>query len=94
VWLVFGLIQPILYLAFFGPLLEKYLGGPGDVARDSWQVFVPGLLVQLGLFGSTFVGFGIIAEWRAGRRQPGKRGRAPQRWTISVPRCRRLHLHG
>jgi len=27
---------------------------------------VPGLLVQLGLFGAAFVGFTIIADWRAG----------------------------
>lgn len=33
---------------------------------DAWQVFVPGLLVQLGIFGGLFVGFGIIAEWRSG----------------------------
>ncbi|MEP7240153.1 MAG: ABC transporter permease, partial [Devosia sp.] len=26
----------------------------------------PGLLVQLGIFGGLFVGFGIIAEWRSG----------------------------
>jgi ABC-2 type transport system permease protein len=33
----------------------------------SWrQVFVPALLVQLGLFGTSFVGFGIIAELRSG----------------------------
>jgi ABC-2 type transport system permease protein len=29
-------------------------------------VFVPGLLIQLGIFGSMFVGFGIIAEIRHG----------------------------
>jgi ABC-2 type transport system permease protein len=29
-------------------------------------VFVPGLLIQLGIFGSMFVGFGIIAEIRYG----------------------------
>jgi len=33
---------------------------------DAWQVFVPGLLIQLGIFGSMFVGFGIIAEIRYG----------------------------
>ena len=33
---------------------------------DAWQVFVPGLLIQLGIFGSMFVGFGIIAEIRFG----------------------------
>jgi ABC-2 type transport system permease protein len=27
---------------------------------------VPGLLIQLGLFGSMFVGFAIISDWRAG----------------------------
>ena len=37
---------------------------------------MPGLLVQLGLFGSTFVGFAIIADWRAGRDRadPGHPG--------------------
>jgi len=29
-------------------------------------VFVPGLLVQLGMFGASFVGFGLISEWRSG----------------------------
>ena len=27
---------------------------------------MPGLLIQLALFGSTFVGFAIISDWRAG----------------------------
>ena len=30
------------------------------------QIFVPGMLIQLGMFGSMFVGFGIIAEIRYG----------------------------
>ncbi len=34
--------------------------------RAMRQVFVPGLLVQLGIFGAAFVGFGLIAELRAG----------------------------
>ena len=29
-------------------------------------MFVPGLLIQLGLFGASGVGFGLIAELRAG----------------------------
>jgi ABC-2 type transport system permease protein len=66
VWVIVGLIQPILYLAFFGPLLRGMAGIPGFPAGNAWQVYVPGLLVQLGLFGSAFVGFAIIAEWRAG----------------------------
>ncbi len=66
VWVVIGLIQPILYLAFFGPLLTGIAPSPGFPAGNAWQVFVPGLLVQLGLFGAAFVGFGIIAELRMG----------------------------
>ncbi|WP_326596506.1 ABC transporter permease [Streptomyces sp. NBC_01803] len=61
--LVFGLLQPMLFLAFFGPLLEDVpLGGDGD----SWQTLVPGLLVQLGLFSAAFAGFGIIVEKQLG----------------------------
>jgi ABC-2 type transport system permease protein len=67
-WLIIGLIQPILYLVFFGPLLTRIAGGglPGFPAGNSYSFFVPGLLIQLGLFGASFVGFSIIADWRAG----------------------------
>jgi ABC-2 type transport system permease protein len=64
-WVLIGLLQPILYLTLFGPLLQKVAATSG-FQGDAWQVFVPGLLVQLGIFGGLFVGFGIIAEWRAG----------------------------
>lgn len=66
VWVIVGLTQPILYLALFGPLLDAVSRSPGFPPGDSWQVFVPGLLVQLGVFGALFVGFGLIAEYRAG----------------------------
>src|SRR5699024_10151111 len=65
-WLVIGLMQPILYLCLFGPLLEKVASIPGFPPGSAWQVFVPGMLLLLGLFGSAFVGFNLIAEYRAG----------------------------
>ena len=64
-WVAIGLMQPILYLTLFGPLLQNIAASSG-FQGDAWQVFVPGLLVQLGIFGGLFVGFGIIAEWRSG----------------------------
>jgi ABC-2 type transport system permease protein len=66
VWVIIGLIQPVLYLAFFGPLLGRVARAPGFPPGDAWQVFVPGLLVQLGMFGAAFVGFAIIGELRLG----------------------------
>ncbi|MFE1380500.1 ABC transporter permease [Streptomyces sp. NPDC058740] len=57
--ILFGVLMPLLYLFFFGPLLtELPLGRSGD----SWQVLVPGLLLQLGLFGASFAGFAVIME--------------------------------
>ena len=63
-WVVIGLTQPVLYILLFGPLLEPLSGQLGS--GNAYQVFVPGILVQLGIFGALFVGFGLIAEWRAG----------------------------
>ena len=65
VWVFFGLTQPILYLVLFGPLLTNVRGG-GLGGDDSWRIFVPGLLMQLGIFGAGFAGFGIIQELREG----------------------------
>lgn len=58
--LVFGVVQPVLNLALFGPLLTAYLG-PG-----SWQVFVPGVLMQLALLSAGLAGFGIVFDARFG----------------------------
>jgi ABC-2 type transport system permease protein len=66
VWVVIGLMQPILYLSLFGPLLKPVVRARGFPPGDAWQVFVPGLLVQLGIFGAAFVGFALVAELRYG----------------------------
>jgi ABC-2 type transport system permease protein len=65
VWVFFGLTQPILYLALFGPLLKNLSGG-GLGGDASWRIFVPGLLLQLVIFSGGFAGFGIIQELREG----------------------------
>jgi ABC-2 type transport system permease protein len=57
----------VLYLALFGPLLSPIIANtPGFPPGDAYQVLVPALLVQLGLFGSLFAGFELISEYRAG----------------------------
>jgi ABC-2 type transport system permease protein len=66
VWVIIGVIQPVLYLLLFAPLLEPLSHTPGFPAGGAYNVFVPGLLIQLGLFGASGVGFGLIAELRSG----------------------------
>lgn len=66
VGVVFGLTQPLLYLVLFGPLLGRIGGVQGAGGGNTWRAFVPGILVQLALFGAGFVGFGLIADLRSG----------------------------
>jgi ABC-2 type transport system permease protein len=63
VWLIVGLMQPLYFLLLFGPLLKNALH---TSSAEAYRFFVPGLLVQLAMFGTLFVGFGLIAELRAG----------------------------
>jgi len=64
VWVIIGIVQPLYFLFLFGPLMKKALQFPTDT--QAYQFFIPGLLVMLAMFGSMFVGFGLIAELRAG----------------------------
>lgn len=64
-WLIFGMIQPILYLVLFAPLLEASTKAAG-AGTNAFNWFIPGLLIQSAIFGSAFAGFGLIAELRAG----------------------------
>ena len=65
VWIIFGLMQPILYLVLFGPLLDASVKA-ANVGENAFNWFIPGLLIQMAVFGGAFVGFGLIAELRAG----------------------------
>lgn len=65
-WVVIGALQPVLYLVLFGPLLEPIVSTFPGAGDNPYTFLVPGLLVQLGMFGAFFAGFGLIAEWREG----------------------------
>src|SRR4051794_12386508 len=66
VWVAVGLTQPLFFLLLFGPLLKPLAHAPGFPDVGAFNVFVPGLLFQLVLFGTAFAGFNLIAEVRAG----------------------------
>ncbi|GAB3445882.1 ABC transporter permease [Actinophytocola sediminis] len=66
-WVIIGITQPVLYLVLFGPLMERIVSStPGFPPGDAWQILTPGLLVQLGLFGSLFAGFSLLADLTTG----------------------------
>jgi ABC-2 type transport system permease protein len=65
-WVVIGALQPVLYLLLFGPLLEPVVAQFPGASDNAFTFLVPGLLIQLGMFGAFFAGFGLIAEWREG----------------------------
>ncbi|MDT9593157.1 ABC transporter permease [Nocardioides zeae] len=65
-WVLIGIMQPVLYLVLFGPLLRPLVSSFDLPTDNPYTFLVPGLLVQLGMFGAFFAGFGLIAEWREG----------------------------
>jgi ABC-2 type transport system permease protein len=64
VWIFVGIFQPVMYLLLFAPLLKPALQVTSNA--EAYEIFVPGLLVLLAIFGGLFQGFGLIAELRAG----------------------------
>lgn len=64
VWILVGIFQPVMYLVLFAPLLKPALQVRTNA--EAYEVFVPGLLVMLAIFGGLFQGFGLIAALRAG----------------------------
>src|SRR6187455_2197542 len=69
--LVFGMIQPLVFLALFGPLLVGSLGGQADTALGGsvWQWFVPSILVMTALFGTSTVGANLLSEFQTGAHE-------------------------
>lgn len=65
--LFFTMIQPVIFLALFGPLLSGVPAVPGE---DSvWQWFVPGILVMLILFSTSMTGFSLLMEMQTGSHE-------------------------
>jgi len=68
--LLFGMIQPLVFLALFGPLLVGSLGGSDGPLGDSvWQWFVPAILVMTTLFGTSTTGANLLFEFQTGAQE-------------------------
>lgn len=66
VFIIFGLFNPLCLLFLFAPLLESLAKVPHFPSGSSLALFVPGLLIMIALYGSAFVGFGLLDDIRSG----------------------------
>jgi ABC-2 type transport system permease protein len=66
---VFGIVQPLIFLALFGPLLIGSLGGPTVLGDNVWQWFVPSILVMTTLFGTASAGSNLLFEFPTGAHE-------------------------
>jgi ABC-2 type transport system permease protein len=64
--LLFGMVQPLVFLGLFGPLLVGSLGGS---AASVWQWFVPSILVMTALFGTSTTGANLLFELQTGAHE-------------------------
>ncbi|MFD8594347.1 ABC transporter permease [Kitasatospora sp. NPDC059646] len=67
IWIVIGITQPVFYLLLFAPLLKKVLAPMGATSyAAAYQIYVPGLLAVLCIFGGLYTGFSLLGELKAG----------------------------
>lgn len=64
IWPLFGILQPVLYLVMFAPLLKDMT--PGRTTAEALVMFTPAAMMMIAVFGSLFSGFGLIADLRNG----------------------------
>ncbi len=67
--LVFSLVQPLVFLGLFGPLLAGSLGGEQVLGGNVWQWFVPAILVMTTLFGTATTGSNLLYEFQTGAHE-------------------------
>jgi ABC-2 type transport system permease protein len=65
-WVFFGLFQPVCYMLLFAPLLKSLVGVPGFPSGGAYNVFTPGLMIMMAIFGTGFAGFTVIGQLREG----------------------------
>lgn len=66
VGILFSMAQPLLFLAFFGPLLSGFEGFGQAGAEAAWQWFIPSVLVMMCIFGPMMSGYTLLTELMGG----------------------------
>jgi ABC-2 type transport system permease protein len=64
--LIFSLIQPLVFLGLFGPLLSGVAGDDGLGFGSTLQFFLPGVVVMITMFGTSMTGANLQFEIMTG----------------------------
>lgn len=64
--LIFSLLQPLVFLGLFGPLLDGMIGESTIGGESALQWFLPGVLVMIAIFGTGMVGGNLLYELMTG----------------------------
>ncbi|MEU7814235.1 ABC transporter permease [Pseudonocardia sp. NPDC049154] len=64
--LIFSLLQPLVFLGLFGPLLAGVAGGAAAFGGSSLQWFLPGVVVMITMFGTSMTGANLQFEIMTG----------------------------
>ena len=64
--LIFSLIQPLVFLGLFGPLLSGVAGDGGLGFGSTLQFFLPGVVVMITMFGTSMTGANLQFEIMTG----------------------------
>jgi ABC-2 type transport system permease protein len=65
-YLFMSAFLPLMYLTLFAPLLKNLTGMPGFPPDGVLNIFLPGVVVVLSVFGGSFAGFRLCDEIRQG----------------------------
>jgi ABC-2 type transport system permease protein len=63
---IFSLVQPLVFLGLFGPLLSGSVPPEALGGQSALQWFLPGVLVMICLFGTSTVGANLLYEFMTG----------------------------
>ena len=63
--LIFSLLQPLVFLGLFAPLLDGLAGGEAGLG-DTLQFFLPGVVVMITIFGTSMTGANLQFEIMTG----------------------------
>ncbi|BBG04551.1 MULTISPECIES: ABC transporter permease [Pseudonocardia] len=64
--LIFSMLQPLVFLGLFGPLLAGVAGDTGVFGESSLQWFLPGVVVMIAMFGTSMTGANLQFEIMTG----------------------------